>query len=403
MKLVKYFSIPAALALVACLCGMSRADDNLLQQTVTVKVQSPQPDACTICAGGGCTPTNMRDSGGVTTLHPTTNNGGVVTIGQHYCGDGGQFQCGGQITWEGSCYQGATQNGDGSYNVSGGPWGACAANNPVNTAQSATNGGTVRMPSIGNTGYYLYTASCGNSGGAMTAPTVFINKLHCFPAGTMILMCDGTQKAIETIKQGDCVESYNTDTGQFVKSTVNTTVSAEANSLYEITTAEGTLKVTPMHQMYVNGKWAESDSIKPGDMLLDASGKPVQVTSVETITQTVEVYDLITSDPHDFFAENFLVHNVNEGGIQLNHGFVAGTKVAMADGRLLPIEQIKAGDKLVSYNKDTKRWSFNVVKSANKQTVSKIKVINGKLRMGIAQPLLLAQIKKASTKAQAKP
>ncbi|MCX5789724.1 MAG: polymorphic toxin-type HINT domain-containing protein [Elusimicrobia bacterium] len=178
---------------------------------------------------------------------------------------------------------------------------------------------------------------------------------------------------------------------QFVKTTVTATTQDQTDKYYVINTSAGSLKVTPAHQIFVNGKWTDSNDIKPGDTLIGEDGKPVTVTSVQTIMASIPVYDLITDDPHDFFADHILVHNVNPGATNKDHGIGAGTLIALADGSLVPVEQIKAGDKVMSYNWSKKAFGFSVVRSAEKQTVSQYRVINGKLKVGMKQPLFIAK------------
>jgi hypothetical protein len=236
-------------------------------------------------------------------------------------------------------------------------------------------------------GPWRATVYCYNDDAAATASCQSIRS--CFLAGTKILLEDGSYKNIEDVKVGDKVLSYDTEGGLFIGASVVETIKTQSQKYFVV---NDTLKITPTHVLYVSGQWKPSETMKVGDTLLNANGEPVQITSLKEITENVEVYNLVTNEPNDFFADNFLVHNENEG--EQDHkdrGIAKGIKIAMIDGRALEVEKVKAGDKVLSYDPQKKRYTINVVRKTSSQQVGKTLLINGKLRIAVAHPLFLVQ------------
>ena len=356
MELRTWLNVFAAAALL-CGLGATAQAGSRLQGNADIQVLNtdvPAPSLCSICGGSnGCRPSNMRSSGGWAYLHTATNNGARVHVNQFFGGYGRNYN-----------------------------WGS-----PTSQTDSGTNGGEVTFyHNINDSswwGYYYYTGSGSNAGGTVGGGA-WENIVSCFLKDTPILMADGTYKMIQDVKVGDQVLSYDPETGKFSPSGVVNTVQASSEKYFVI---NGELKITPAHQLYANGAWVNSESLKVGDTLIGEDGKPIIITSIVEKNETVAVYNLVTTEPHDFFASHILVHNVNPGEEHKDHGFGKGTMIALADGRLVPIEQVKAGDKLISYDPQKKRYAFSTVTGAGKQTVDRTKLINGTLRVAVKQPM----------------
>lgn len=257
-----------------------------------------------------------------------------------------------------------------------------------NSVRGPNGSTTYSVPNYGGGQRYRLTAYCSNDGGSISATCTTI--LSCFLAGTKILMGDGSYKAIEDVKVGESVMSYDAEKGQFVGSQVVKTIKTQSQKYYVV---NDTLKITPTHDLLVNGKWTASQKMKVGDTLFNADGEPTQITSLKEITQDVDVFNLFTDEPNDFFAENILVHNENPGDDHKNRGLAAGVKIAMIDGRALEVEKIRAGDKVLSYDPKKKRYTINVVRKTATQKVGKTLLINGKLRMAVGHPVFMADLK----------
>ncbi|MBI4348708.1 MAG: hypothetical protein HY553_17855 [Elusimicrobia bacterium] len=362
---MKIKTLLSAIGLMFGLYGVAAAQ---LRGSASITVQESSalgPTGCNVC-GNGCSPGNMRSTGGWAYVSPSASADPRwpitgITVQQRFGGYGRSY-----ASWEtqnGNYQQRALPDGDGS------PWRAELYRN---------------ISSSYWWGYYQYRAVCTNAGGNLISSDVWENIVSCFLKGTPILMADGTYKKIEEIQIGDQVLSYDTENKKFIPSGVVNTVQAVSEKYYVV---NGELKITPAHQLYVNGGWLNSEYMKVGDTLLGEDGQPVTITSLVEVTETVPVYNLITQAPHDFFASGFLVHNINPGAEHKDHGFGKGTKIALADGRVVPIEEVKVGDKVVSYDTQKGRYTISKVLGAGSQTAKKTKLINGTLRVGAKQPM----------------
>ncbi len=126
----------------------------------------------------------------------------------------------------------------------------------------------------------------------------------CFVKGTMIATLGG-EMPIESITVGDYVLSFNETTGVIEPNKVLKTFSHLPQEYLLINNALG---VTGNHIIYVNGWLLPAKDIKLGDILTTLEGYE-QVTSIELITQSLDVYNIEVENNHNFYAEGILVHN----------------------------------------------------------------------------------------------
>lgn len=153
-----------------------------------------------------------------------------------------------------------------------------------------------------------YTGSDNNYKGVVQVPD------GCFPAGTPILMADGSTKEIQDIKANDKVSSYSLSDGKMKDEKVSQLLIRTNKSGYVI--INGRLTATPNHEIFVNMRhWLRADQIKIGDELLDDNDSRVKVTTIEKVANVGTVYNLtLEGKNHNFFAERLLVHNQNGCG-----------------------------------------------------------------------------------------
>lgn len=151
----------------------------------------------------------------------------------------------------------------------------------------------------------------------------------CFVAGTLIHTRGGL-KAIEEIKIGDEVLSYNEQTGQTEYQPVLATYAHDATEILKITIAgeETTpLGVTPHHLFYAHRArdntggedadaeaevgWLPADQLSVGDWLRRPDGTWVQVVKIEYSASSAIVYNFTVADNHNYFVGllGALVHN----------------------------------------------------------------------------------------------
>ncbi len=126
----------------------------------------------------------------------------------------------------------------------------------------------------------------------------------CFAKDTKI--STPTRKVnIQDIQIGDEVISYNEKTKQIENSKVVQVFKHQVSSYLII---NNKLKVTKEHPMLINEKWKEIGSANIDDKIKTINNEEI-IKSIEEIKDSVEVFNLEVENNHNYFAENFLVHN----------------------------------------------------------------------------------------------
>ena len=146
--------------------------------------------------------------------------------------------------------------------------------------------------------------------------------VHCFLAGTKILMSDNSTKNIEEIKRGDKILAFNILANKKEVATVEETVSVKHNNLVTYTFEGGkTITATNDHPFMTERGWASmnpsksanykgferSSQIKVGDKFVTSSGVLTLVsTSVSPESHTTYTITKL-SDGNSFYANDLLV------------------------------------------------------------------------------------------------
>lgn len=132
----------------------------------------------------------------------------------------------------------------------------------------------------------------------------------CFPTGTLIETKDG-RKPIEQIREGDLVLSADPIDGKQSFQKVTHTFVRGADELRRIETADGrVVQATPEHPFWVRDiGFVEARFVSQGDVLRDAVGKEVPVTSVSIRHGIVRVYNFEVEQNHTYYADGWWVHN----------------------------------------------------------------------------------------------
>jgi len=94
---------------------------------------------------------------------------------------------------------------------------------------------------------------------------------YCFPAGTKILMVDGTEKNIERVREGERVMSFNEVTGNIEPAIVEEKLVRDTkDDFIEIETESGiSLSMTPEHPVFIRNKgWVKAEDIIETDEVL---------------------------------------------------------------------------------------------------------------------------------------
>jgi hypothetical protein len=158
----------------------------------------------------------------------------------------------------------------------------------------------------------------------------------CFLSGTPILMADGTTKLIEQIKIEDKVLAFNEETGNMQEDEV---VKLSVRNAKKYLIINESLKVTPEHPFYSEGKWVKIGSLKIGDKLLKYPGQIQEITSIKEVEEETTVYNLEAEPSHTYFANGLLVHNKSQAESELER---PGQSIPFIFGRLFQ-EMLNSG------------------------------------------------------------
>jgi hypothetical protein len=144
---------------------------------------------------------------------------------------------------------------------------------------------------------------------------ISIKRTTCFTAGTMIDTPRG-KVAIETLKIGDVVYSFDIDAQQVMSSKVTATFAHANQPVGKLNVGDRVLNLTANHPLYVaNSKqWLRADEINNQDVLLVKSQQnhleQIKVKQkFKSLESTANVYNIEVEGNHNYFAEGILVHN----------------------------------------------------------------------------------------------
>ncbi|WP_459647826.1 RICIN domain-containing protein [Kitasatospora sp. Ki12] len=140
---------------------------------------------------------------------------------------------------------------------------------------------------------------------------------NSFPAGTQVLLADGSHKAIEAVRSGDRVLATDPEVRTSRGEPVTNTFSHNTEHLVTVSFDHGgRFETTAWHRVYVPQRgWTFAIDLHVGDQLLSPDGVKQVVTDLrdENGIAPTRVYDLTVSNLHTFYvlAGNapVLVHN----------------------------------------------------------------------------------------------
>ena len=197
----------------------------------------------------------------------------------------------------------------------------------------------------------------------------------CFPAGTKILMKDGSEKNIEDIKVGDKVIGF--DGNNKVPVEVLELESPVRNHMYTLYFEDGSkLELTREHPLYTEDGWKsispketalensqlEVDKLEVGDKVLNNERIYVELVSIDYTEKEVQTYNLKSVSEHNnFFANGFLAHN--KGGGTTSHRAVA-YDIELTEDTIV-IQQLMRNDYVnFDYEEDSHRVTLTALTSA---------------------------------------
>lgn len=146
----------------------------------------------------------------------------------------------------------------------------------------------------------------------MARPEVRFPPCHpgCFPAGTVIVIPDGT-RAIERIREGDLVNAVDAR-GKASPARV-TGVFVTRNRVLEVRTDGGTLVTTATQPVALaEGGFREAGALNVGDRIwrwVKGERRVATVTAVTAAGRETDVFNLVLGEPTAFIAGSFLVRS----------------------------------------------------------------------------------------------
>ncbi|HEC80935.1 MAG TPA: hypothetical protein ENI42_00710 [Thermoplasmatales archaeon] len=132
--------------------------------------------------------------------------------------------------------------------------------------------------------------------------------------------------------------------------------------------------------------------LEVGDSIFTQNGSWVRVESIVYRPGSVHTYSfrLVNQDAPTYFANGCLAHNTDYDCTLAC--FPSNTMVQMADGTTREIQQIKVGDKVLSYDLATGRYTTSTVLSAKESTQRVYSLNNGFLYFTESHPLYVKKL-----------
>ncbi|MGW2254826.1 polymorphic toxin-type HINT domain-containing protein, partial [Kitasatospora sp. NPDC001660] len=146
---------------------------------------------------------------------------------------------------------------------------------------------------------------------------------NSFPAGTGVLMADGTSRPIEQVRVGDRVTATDPVTGATSAQRVEATIyTPDDHEFTELTIAapdgsSAAVTSTSHHPYWSESAraWRVAADLTTGDTVRTPEGRAVRITGTRSWTTLQAAYNLTVSDVHTYYvfagATPVLVHNAN--------------------------------------------------------------------------------------------
>jgi len=160
--------------------------------------------------------------------------------------------------------------------------------------------------------YVAYAYVVTAFGTVWSAPTSGQFGSVCLIAGTMILLSDGTRKAIEDITYTDKLQSWNFDQGCYAETTALWIKQAETGYQYNLLTfSDGTtLRTFDQHRIFNKEAGAftypMTDSTPIGTTTVNEYGQEITLVDKQVIQDTIEYYNVITDYHMNLFSDTIL-------------------------------------------------------------------------------------------------
>ncbi|PZT77935.1 hypothetical protein DNK56_19955 [Streptomyces sp. AC1-42W] len=144
-----------------------------------------------------------------------------------------------------------------------------------------------------------------------------VGATHSFPAGTRVLMADGSHRAIEQIRIGDAVTATDPVTGVTGSRQVTQTIrTPDDRDFTEVTISDGSSVMSTSHHPYWSEneqRWKAASALAVGDTLRTAESTTTSVTQKRNWRGIQDAYDLTVRGIHTYYVStgslDVLVHN----------------------------------------------------------------------------------------------
>jgi RHS repeat-associated protein len=138
--------------------------------------------------------------------------------------------------------------------------------------------------------------------------------INSFTAGTLVLMADGSKKAIDQVRVGDLVMAGDPQKGTERSEPVQRVIVGRGlKHIVELHVDGDVINATYNHPLWsvTNQKFRWARDLKVGEQMLLADGRAPPIESIYSYDETTTVYNLSIQDIHTFFVgtDSVLVHN----------------------------------------------------------------------------------------------
>ncbi|MET9954407.1 DddA-like double-stranded DNA deaminase toxin [Streptomyces sp. NPDC006339] len=142
---------------------------------------------------------------------------------------------------------------------------------------------------------------------------------NSFPAGTLVLMADGTHRPIEKLKAGDLLTATNPETRETGPRAVTHTIhTPDDRNFTDVTLGDGsTLTSTANHPYWAHNvqAWKHASSLKAGDTLLTPGNSAAEIVRARNWEGLQDAWNLSVDDLHTYYVStgttDVLVHNTS--------------------------------------------------------------------------------------------
>ncbi|MFE6052470.1 polymorphic toxin-type HINT domain-containing protein [Kitasatospora sp. NPDC056446] len=152
-------------------------------------------------------------------------------------------------------------------------------------------------------------------------PAACFVEPNSFPAGTQVVLADGTRRAIETLRIGDRVTATDPDTGRTYSRAVEDVIRTPEDREFTDITVRGTdgtvgsITATDVHPFWTENTrtWVKAADLTAGDQLRTPAGDRASILAVNHRTAPQPAYNITVTDLHSYYVAagntSVLVHN----------------------------------------------------------------------------------------------